>query len=235
MIITPTAIVGPSGSGKSTSIENLPRDRTAILNTQQKVLPFKLATPFKYNKFIKDKNVFDAEWKAVKASAEYDYIIVEDFSSYLSNVVEFAKKAFSGWDVWNYVYAEVQTFLKELQQVENKFVFVLSLDEILTLENPNGTRRNERRIITAGKQLEKLSIESFFTTVLFTERILDPKTSAFSYNFRTNADATTTAKSPKGMFPQLLVPNDLSGVVKAMKDYWPDIKLPTPISYSEPK
>ena len=33
-------ICGPSGTGKSTSMRNLPPERTVILNTEQKALPF---------------------------------------------------------------------------------------------------------------------------------------------------------------------------------------------------
>lgn len=225
MHIAPCSIVGPSGSGKSSSIENLPKDRTAILNTQQKVLPFKQSTPFKYNKFIKDKANFDSEFQLVKNSKDYDFIVLESFDSYMINLVDFAKKAFSGWDVWNFVYDSTKNFLKELQSIEDKFIFVLSLDEIVTIENPNGTRRNERRIVTAGKQMEKLSVESFFTTVLFTEKVTNAKDNTVSYNFRTNADSTTSVKSPKGMFKDLLIPNDLALVAKAMKEYWPEIKV----------
>ena len=41
-------VVGKSGSGKSTSLRNLNPERTAVLNTERKQLPFKGA-----NKFMK--------------------------------------------------------------------------------------------------------------------------------------------------------------------------------------
>jgi len=241
-VIPPTVIVGPSGSGKSRSLINLPKERTAILNTQLKVLPFKTDKPFASNKLIKTKAEFDAEFNRVSKSPDFDFIVIEDFSRYLINLVSYAKVAASGWDVWNLVYAETYKFLTDLSAIENKFAFVLTADEIIRIDNPNGTGRNERRIITAGKALEKLSIESFFTTVLFTERITpaDGK-SPMTYNFRTNADSTSSCKSPEGMFKENLIPNDLMFVAKAIKNYFPqecekvNLNLSTPISFEPPR
>ena len=42
-------ICGPSGTGKSTSIRNLSPERTVILNTEQKALPFRKGVDFKLN------------------------------------------------------------------------------------------------------------------------------------------------------------------------------------------
>jgi len=43
------AVVGLSGSGKSSSLRNLPKDKTIILNVDEKILPFKDALSFGSN------------------------------------------------------------------------------------------------------------------------------------------------------------------------------------------
>ena len=55
-------VVGKSGSGKSSSLRNLNAERTAVLNTERKQLPFRGAKNFK-NVPIPDLNTFNAAFK----------------------------------------------------------------------------------------------------------------------------------------------------------------------------
>ena len=68
------------------------------------------------------------------------------------------------------------------------------------------------RIKTSGKKLDKISLESKFTTVLLAKAI-DGK-----YIFETKANKST-AKSPKGAFETDNIPNDITIVLEALKDY----------------
>lgn len=71
---------------------------------------------------------------------------------------------------------------------------------------------------TAGKLIDNVvTLEGLFTTVLFT-RVKKGKDS-MEYTFLTQTDGTNTAKSPKGMFDTLEIPNDLDYVIKKIKEY----------------
>ena len=68
------------------------------------------------------------------------------------------------------------------------------------------------RIKTSGKKLEKICLESKFTTVLIA------KCNAGNYIFETHAN-NSTAKSPLGLFETDEIENDITEVIKALKAY----------------
>lgn len=68
------------------------------------------------------------------------------------------------------------------------------------------------RIKTSGKKLDKISLESKFTTVLIAKAVDG------NYIFETKANKST-AKAPKGAFDKDFIPNDVTLVIEALKDY----------------
>lgn len=68
------------------------------------------------------------------------------------------------------------------------------------------------RIKTSGKKLDKIVLESKFTTVLIS-KCIDGR-----YMFETRAN-NSTAKSPMGAFSSLEIPNDITEVLKALEEY----------------
>ena len=98
------AIVGRSGTGKTSSLEQLPEDKTLILNVENKRLPFK--TKFKheyrikdYRKLIGDNN----EGMLISGikSDKFDYIVIDSFTTWAEMVLDFAKKYETGYDIYN--------------------------------------------------------------------------------------------------------------------------------------
>lgn len=68
------------------------------------------------------------------------------------------------------------------------------------------------RIKTSGKKLDKICLESKFTTVLLSKCVDG------AYKFETQAN-NSTAKSPMGAFDQMEIDNDIVEVMKALEDY----------------
>lgn len=68
------------------------------------------------------------------------------------------------------------------------------------------------RIKTSGKKLDKICLESKFTTVLIS-KCIDGK-----YVFETHAN-NSTAKSPMGLFEDDIIPNDIVTVIQALEEY----------------
>ena len=68
------------------------------------------------------------------------------------------------------------------------------------------------RIQTSGKKLNKIVLESKFTTVLLS-KCVDGK-----YLFETQAN-NSTAKSPMGAFDSFEIDNDIVSVIEALKDF----------------
>lgn len=63
-----------------------------------------------------------------------------------------------------------------------------------------------------------ITLEGLFTYVLFTTIEKDEENKP-RYMFKTNSDGTCTAKSPMGLFDELLIDNDLNMVIQRIKEY----------------
>lgn len=74
------------------------------------------------------------------------------------------------------------------------------------------------KIKTLGKMLDSvITLEGLFTYVLFTKVINDGET--VQYKFLTNSDGSCTAKSPMGLFDDMLIDNDLDFVINKITEY----------------
>ena len=210
------AIVGRSGTGKTSSLEQLPEDRTLILNVENKRLPFK--TKFKheyrikdYRKLIGDNN----EGMLVSGikSDKFDYIVIDSFTTWAEMVLDFAKKYETGYDIYNRYNDEVSKLMNVIKFQESKIIFVLGIPE--NVEGMDGLI--EKRLKVAGKQWEG-SIEKEFPIVFYTSTRKDEE--KMNYFFETQTDGVTSAKSPRGMFESELIPNDLNQVANTIKNYY---------------
>lgn len=63
-----------------------------------------------------------------------------------------------------------------------------------------------------------ITLEGLFTYVLFT-RVVQNEDNKTEYKFVTNSDGTCTAKTPMGLFPEILIDNDLDLVINRIKEY----------------
>lgn len=68
------------------------------------------------------------------------------------------------------------------------------------------------KIKTSGKKLDKIVLESKFTTVLLAKHIGN------DYVFETQS-VNSTAKTPMGLFDAPTIPNDITLVIKALEEY----------------
>ena len=63
-----------------------------------------------------------------------------------------------------------------------------------------------------------VTLEGLFTIVLYTK--VKKGKEGMEYVFETQNNGSNTAKSPKGMFDTLEIPNDLSYVIKKIDEYY---------------
>lgn len=90
----------------------------------------------------------------------------------------------------------------------------------LTHSENEGDAINPKYVIkTVGKLLaEKVTLEGLFTYVFFT-KVVEGADDKMEYKFLTNTDGECVAKTPMGMFDDLLVDNDLNEIIKVIDDY----------------
>lgn len=216
------AVVGQTGTGKSTAVEMLNPKETAIINIVGKPLPFR-GWKAKYNSqnrnyfvSVSAKDIVSALIKINDTRPEIKTIVIDDFQ-YLMSTEFMNRSDEEGWkkftDIARHAWDVINTGRNLREDLK---VFVLSHDEII-MENYTP----KRKIKTIGKMLDdKVTLEGLFTIVLFTDISKDQNTNELKYSFITQNDGTTTAKSPKGMFKDFMIPNDLSYVIKCIDEYY---------------
>lgn len=209
-------IIGESGTGKSTAIETLDPAETFIIQVVNKPLPFK-GFKSKYPLKTKDNNgnrVVAKDWtwviktlQMIESNSKFKNIIIDDFQYILSS--EYMSRAMErGYDKFTEMAQHYYQIIEMAQQMrEDLNIIFLSHNE----QKDDGTSK----VKTIGKLLDdKLTVEGLFTIVLNT------KIEDGNYFFETQNNGFNTSKSPKGMFEDLKIPNDLQYVIDKVSEYY---------------
>lgn len=216
-------VLGDSGAGKSTALEHLDPKTTFILNVTGKPLPIrgwkKLYSKEKLNYHVTSNHQEIIEsLKTIQSDPRFAHIhqvVIDDFQYVMS--FEFMKRAKEvGYNKFTEMAQHVFQIIEYSRHMRDDLtVFILSHSD---------TQRNDAgqiytRMKTIGKLLdEKITLEGLFTIVLIAQ--VDPTSKGdLKYHFLTQNDGTSTAKSPRGMFEELRIPNDLSLVVDKIYEY----------------
>lgn len=196
----PVLILGESGTGKSASLRNFKPEDLKVINVADKPLPFK-------NKFesipTDDYRTIIKELKLNKKSVT----VIDDAQYLMAN--EFMRRATErGFDKFTEIAQNFWTLVNTVKDLpDDQVVYFLAHIE----RDANG---NEK-IKTIGKLLdEKITVEGMFTIVLKTN-VTDGQ-----YSFITQNSGHDTVKSPIGMFPSVVIDNDLKYVDEKIRNYY---------------
>ena len=109
-------------------------------------------------------------------------------------------------------------FTEMAQKYYNIIMAASNLRDDLTVIFMSHLERKDdgsEKVKTIGKLLdEKITVEGLFTIVLTT------RVEQGEYFFETQNNGRNTTKSPKGMFKENKIPNDLSIVTQAISSYY---------------
>lgn len=218
-------LIGESGSGKSTSIETLNPKETFIINVKNKALPFKgwknIYIPFSkenpngnYIGTDDPKTMLAVMQHVSDKMPHIKQLIIEDFQYMAANEYMMRAKE-SGFAKFTDIGKNIYT----LADAHNKLREDLT---VIYLNHPDETTDSmgdkKVRAKTAGKLIDNVvTLEGLFTLVLFTK--VKKGKDAMEYSFITQSDGVTTAKSPRGMFETLEIPNDLNYVITKINEY----------------
>ena len=204
-------VVGKSGSGKSTALRNLNPKETAILNVEQKQLPFQSAKLFKGQKMISNLADFDSELKKALNTEAVKVIVIESFTSLCELIMIKSKSINTGWDIRSWFNEKVFKYVLDTKNTE-KYIIFTGIDEAISDEN--GAKFFQLKV--SGQELK--GIEKEFVITLFTVPRVNEK-GEVEYEFVTKGDIMRSAKSPMGMLPQRMG-NDLMEVIKLSEEYY---------------
>lgn len=197
-------ILGESGTGKSSSIRTLDPSTTAIINVDNKPLPFR-------TKFDKSFSTDSAEDicicldNAVKAKCTD--IIIDDSQAIMSN--EYMRRAKDvGYGKFTEIGQHFFTVLDKVRSLPNNV-------KVYFLHHIEVDQWGNTKAKTIGKMLDSVvTVESKFTIVLQT--VVENG----QYYFMTHNNGSNTVKSPFDMFEQDRIPNDLKLVSDTVDQYY---------------
>jgi hypothetical protein len=219
-------IIGDSGCGKSTSIESLDPSSTFIINVANKPLPFKgwrsKYTPWSkanltgnmYTKSDPDSIIACLQYVSVQRP-EIKTIVIDDWQ-YMSSFEYMDKAMEKGYDK----FTKMAMNLTRVARIQNELrddLILFFLNHSEESVDIDGNRKIKAK--TIGKMIDStVTLEGLFSIVLFAKAKKD-KELGVRYVFETQTNGENTCKSPKGMFSEFEIPNDLNIVRTAICDY----------------
>lgn len=208
-------IMGESGSGKTTSLRNLDPKTTFIIDADKKGLSWKdWRKGFNGDK----KNYLKTDFPQVALQAiqkvdkdeqfKHIKVLVVDTINGLMVADEMRRSKEKGYDKWQDLAQSIYDLVDYALTVREDLT-VIFVAHTQTDHDENGYMWT--RIKTSGRKLDKIVLESKFSTVLLA-KCVDGE-----YKFETQSNFST-AKSPMGALEKE-VPNDMAAVLKALKEY----------------
>lgn len=207
-------VAGESGAGKTTAVRTLDPKSTYIIDADRKGLSWK-GWKKQYNTDSKnyiqasDIKMVTAILQSISDKAPHIKVAVIDTINTMMIDDEMNRMATKGFDKWMDMAANVWELVSNAHLLRDDLTIVFMAH---TQTERDETGYTWTRIKTSGRKLDKIVLESKFTTVLIA-KCKDGK-----HIFETQSKQST-AKSPLGLFTEAEIPNDLNDVIKKMEEY----------------
>ena len=204
-------IIGTSGSGKTTSLEKLDPKQTFYIDADGKGLSWK-GWRKQYNKENKNyfqcdapEQIFSLMQTIDEKQKQIKFLVIDTLNGCMV-ADEMRRSKEKAYDKW----------MDLAQSVYNIVDYSNKMRDDLTVILIGHTQTSDDGftcMLTNGRKLNKICLESKMTTVLLS-RINDNG----EYVFETRA-RNSTAKTPRGAFDADEIPNDITLVIDALKDF----------------
>ena len=204
-------IIGASGSGKTTSLEKLDPKQTFYIDADGKGLSWK-GWRQQYNKENKNyyrcdapEQIFSLMQQIDEKQKQIKFLVIDTLNGCMI-ADEMRRSKEKTYDKW----------MDLAQSVYGIVDYASKMREDLTVILVGHTQTSEDGftcMLTNGRKLNKICLESKMTTVLLS-RINENG----EYVFETRAK-NSTAKTPRGAFDTDEIPNDITLVIDALKDF----------------
>ena len=207
-------VAGESGSGKTTSLRNLDPKTTFIVDADRKGLSWK-GWKKQYNAENKnyiqtsDVNKISSLLLNIHSKATHIKTVVIDTLNTIMVDDEVKRMKEKGYDKWIDLAQCVWELVSGAHLLRDDLT-VAFLAHTQTERDDSGFYFT--RLKTSGRKLDKICLESKFTTVLIA-KCIDGR-----HVFETQA-RNSTAKTPMGCFEEFEIENDLAKVIQRLEEY----------------
>lgn len=209
-------IMGESGSGKTTSMRDLDPATTFYIDCDKKGLSWKgwkNQYSFEKHNYMATDQIGTVAQLLEKISSQENMkhikVVVIDTLNGLMMADEVRRMKEKGFDKWQDLAQCIWELLDSLYTFRDDLTVIVVCHSQTQKEDDGYTFT---RIKTSGKKLDKLSIETKLTTVLYAVA------KDGDYVFKTHAN-NSTAKTPLGAFEADEIPNNIVDVLKALEEY----------------
>ena len=204
-------IIGTSGSGKTTSLEKLDPKQTFYIDADGKGLSWK-GWRKQYNKENKNyfqcdapEQIFSLMQTIDEKQKQIKFLVIDTLNGCMvADEMRRAKE--KAYDKWMDLAQSVYSIVDYSNKMRDDLTVIL-------IGHTQTSDDGFTCMLTNGRKLNKICLESKMTTVLLS-RINDNG----EYVFETRAKSST-AKTPRGAFDADEIPNDITLVIDALKDY----------------
>lgn len=207
-------VAGESGSGKTTSLRNLKPEETYIIDADRKGLSWK-GWKTQYNlenkNYIQTSSVVKIQTilQSISVKATHIKIVVIDTINTIMVDDEMEKMKQKGYDKWADMAQSIWELVSSVHMLRDDLTIIF-MAHTQTDRDDNGFMFT--RIKTSGRKLDKICLESKFTTVLIA-KVIDGK-----HIFETKA-RNSTAKTPLDAFTDFEIENDIVKVLEGLSEY----------------
>ena len=210
------AVMGESGAGKTTAMRNLPPRETCYIDADLKGLSWRgwrkaFNEEAKNYMAANDPNkILRAMWVINNDRPDIRYIVIDTLNGIMV-ADEMRRMGEKGYDKWVDLATSVWNIIGDALTMRDDLTIIF-LCHSQTDRDDSGY--SFTRIKTSGKKLDKIVLESKFTTVLLC-KCVDGR-----HVFEVHAN-NSTAKTPLGLFEpgETEVPNDIMEIIKRLEEY----------------
>ncbi len=216
------AVMGESGSGKTTSMRTLDPATTFWIDVDGKGLSWKgwknqyhgaLGKGAPLPNYFKSRDIATINMAVCKVATDPKYAHVKTVVIDTLNTAMVDKEVKGmrdkGYDKWIDLASYVWDLIEAAGNLRDDLTVIITF-HAETVRDDNGYAFTH--IKTNGRKLEKLVLESLFTTVLWA-RVNDSGENVFC-----TKSNSATCKAPLGALPEE-IPNDMKAVLDALADY----------------
>ena len=204
-------IIGTSGSGKTTSLEKLDPKQTFYIDADGKGLSWK-GWRKQYNKENKNyfqcdapEQIFSLMQTIDEKQKQIKFLVIDTLNGCMvADEMRRAKE--KTYDKWMDLAQSVYGIVDYSNKMRDDLTVIL-------IGHTQTSDDGFTCMLTNGRKLNKICLESKMTTVLLS-RINENG----EYVFETRA-RNSTAKTPRGAFDKDEIPNDITLVIDALKDF----------------